>query len=101
MTADALIRRAIKPGTAVRVGVATKEPIVVTIATGRQQCELDRLRHSRAVADCGGPAKLSHISKMVLSIVKFGGPSLAVDTTVFEMWVGSLSTHPGLAIPVS
>ena len=31
------------------------------------------LRHDRAVADYGQPARLSDISKMVLSIVKFGG----------------------------
>ena len=31
--------------------------------------------HNHAVADLGQPAKASHISKAVLSIVKFGGPS--------------------------
>ena len=33
------------------------------------------LRHDRAVADYGQPARLSDISKMVLSIVKLGGPN--------------------------
>ena len=32
--------------------------------------------HNHAVADFGEPAKASHISKTVLSIVKFGGPKL-------------------------
>ena len=27
-------------------------------------------------------------------------PTHTVDTTVFEMWLGSLSTHRGLSIPV-
>ena len=30
--------------------------------------------YDRAVADFGEPSRPSHISKMVLSIVKFGGP---------------------------
>ena len=42
----------------------------------------------------------SHISNMVLSIVKIGPPPHTVDTTVFEMWLGSLSAHRGLSIPV-
>ena len=29
-----------------------------------------------------------------------GFPTHTVDTTIFEMWIGSLSTHRGLAIPV-
>ena len=37
----------------------------------------------------------------VLSTVPSGPPPLTVDTTIFEMWLGSLSTHRGLAIPVS
>ena len=41
--------------------------------------------HDRAVADSGVPASTSHISKMVLSIVKFGGPDLTVGSTVFEL----------------
>ena len=31
----------------------------------------------------------------------FGPPTHTVDTTIFEMWLGSLSTHPGLSIPVT
>ena len=42
----------------------------------------------------------NHNSKMVLSIVHFGPPRFTVDTTIFEMWLGSLSKHTGLAIPV-
>ena len=30
--------------------------------------------YDQAVTDFGEPARTSHISKMVLSIVKFGGP---------------------------
>ena len=41
----------------------------------------------------------NHNSKMVLSIVHFGPPPITVDTAVFEMWLGSLSEHRGLAIP--
>ena len=39
-------------------------------------------------------------SASVLDFVKSGPPPLTVDTTVFEMWLGSLSTHKGLSIPV-
>ena len=41
-----------------------------------------------------------HISKMVLPTVNLGPPRFTVDTTIFEMWLGSLSKHRGLAIPV-
>ena len=41
-----------------------------------------------------------HISKMVLPTVNLGPPTLTVDSTVFEMSLGSLSAHQGLAIPV-
>ena len=46
--------------------------------------------HNHAVADFGEPAKASHISKTVLSIVKFGGPKWIVGGTIFEMWLGGL-----------
>ena len=39
-------------------------------------------------------------SASVLDFVKSGPPTHTVDTTIFEMWIGSLSTHRGLAIPV-
>ena len=39
-------------------------------------------------------------SASVLDFVKSGPPPLTVDTTIFEMWLGRLSTHQGLAIPV-
>ena len=39
-------------------------------------------------------------SASVLDFVKSGPPTHTVDTTVFEMWLGSLSTHQGLSIPV-
>ena len=39
-------------------------------------------------------------SASVLDFVKSGPPPLTVDTTIFEMWLGSLSAHQGLAIPV-
>ena len=39
-------------------------------------------------------------SASVLDFVKSGPPPRTVDTTVFEMWLGSLSTHRGLSIPV-
>ena len=38
-------------------------------------------------------------SKMVLCTVNSGPPPRTVDTTIFEMWLGSLSTHRGLSIP--
>ena len=40
-------------------------------------------------------------SASVLDFVQSGPPPHTVDTTIFEMWLGSLSTHRGLAIPVS
>ena len=40
-------------------------------------------------------------SASVLDFVKSSPPTLPVDTAVFEMWLGSLSTHRGLAIPVA
>ena len=39
-------------------------------------------------------------SASVLDFVKSGPPTHTVDTTVFEMWLGSLSNHQGLSIPV-
>ena len=54
---------------------------------------LSRFWHSRYY-------KVSRISKMLLSTVNSGPPPLTVDTTIFEMWLGSLSTHEGLSIPV-
>ena len=39
-------------------------------------------------------------SAPVLDFVQSGPPTHTVDTTIFEMWIGSLSTHRGLAIPV-
>ena len=40
------------------------------------------------------------MSKTVLSTVNSSPPTHTVDTTIFEMWLGSLSTHQGLSIPV-
>ena len=39
-------------------------------------------------------------SASVLDFVQSGPPTRTVDTTIFEMWLGSLSTHRGLSIPV-
>ena len=39
-------------------------------------------------------------SASVLDFVQSGPPTHTVDTTIFEMWLGSLSTHQGLSIPV-
>ena len=39
-------------------------------------------------------------SASVLDFVQSGPPTRTVDTTIFEMWLGSLSTHRGLAISV-
>ena len=33
-------------------------------------------------------------------LVQNDPPPLTVDTTIFEMWLGSLSTHQDLSIPV-
>ena len=41
------------------------------------------------------------ISKTVLPSVNSSPPPHTVDSTVFEMWLGSLSAHQGLAIPVA
>ena len=49
---------------------------------------------------CPHDYKASRISKMVLSTVNLGPPRFTVDTTIFEMQLGSLSKHTGLAIPV-
>ena len=40
-------------------------------------------------------------SASVLDFVKSGPPTHTVDTTIFEMWLGNLSTHQGLSIPVA
>ena len=47
-----------------------------------------------------GGSQDHHNSKMALPTVKSGPPPLTVDTTIFEMWLGSLSAHRGLSIPV-
>ena len=39
-------------------------------------------------------------SASVLDFVQSSPPPHTVDTTIFEMWLGSLSMHRGLAIPV-
>ena len=39
-------------------------------------------------------------SASVLDFVKSSPPTYMVDTTIYEMWLGSLSKHTGLAIPV-
>ena len=39
-------------------------------------------------------------SASVLDFVQSGPPTHTVDTTIFEMWLGNLSTHQGLSIPV-
>ena len=39
-------------------------------------------------------------SASVLDFVQSGPPPLTVDTTIFEMRLGSLSKHQGLSIPV-
>ncbi len=39
-------------------------------------------------------------SASVLDFVKPSPPPLTVDTTIFEMWLGRLSTHQGLSVPV-
>ena len=39
-------------------------------------------------------------SASVLDFVQSGPPPLTVDTAIFEMWLGSLSAHRGLSIPV-
>ena len=39
--------------------------------------------------------------RKVRSTVHSGPPTHTVDTTIFEMWLGNLSTHPGLSIPVA
>ena len=39
-------------------------------------------------------------SASVLDFVQSSPPSRTVDTTIFDMWLGSLSTHRGLVIPV-
>ena len=38
-------------------------------------------------------------SASVLDFVKSGPPTQTVDTIIFEMWLGSLSTHRGLSVP--
>ena len=42
----------------------------------------------------------SQSSKIVPPTIHLGPPAHTVDTAIFEMWLGSLSTHQGLAIPV-
>ena len=39
-------------------------------------------------------------SASVLDFVQSGPPTHTVDTTIFEVWLGNLSTHQGLSIPV-
>ena len=39
-------------------------------------------------------------SASVLDFVQSSPPALTVDTTIFEMWLGRLSMHQGLSIPV-
>ena len=56
-----------------------------------QMCEApairsaDVSRHDYGVAGFGEPARLNHISKTVLSIVKFGGPGV-LNCELFGGW---------------
>ena len=47
--------------------------------------------------DCEG---VTRESASVLDFVQSSPPQLTVDTAIFEISLGSLSTHRGLAIPV-
>ena len=38
-------------------------------------------------------------SPNIHNTVRVGAPPRTVDTAIFEMWLGSLSTHRGLSIP--
>ena len=38
----------------------------------------------------------NHISKMVVSTVRVGGPILTVDRTIFEMWLGDCKSTEAL-----
>ena len=51
--------------------------------------------YDRAVTDFGEPARTSHNSKMVLSIVKFGGPSLRLGTPDRSSPVCCMRARPG------
>ena len=59
-----------------------------------------RSYHNGRVAGPWEAHSPSHISKMALPTVQLGPPTFMVDTTIFELWLGSLSTHQGLSIPV-
>ena len=46
--------------------------------------------------------KLLEKTRYRATIVKrYSPPDLTVDTTIFEMWLGSLSKHQGFSIPVA
>ena len=48
----------------------------------------------------GGGAEEVAFHGPVLSTVKYGGLTTMVDTVVFETWLGSLSAHRSLALPM-
>ena len=48
----------------------------------------------------GEKAQEIPLNGSVVSTVDVRPPRFTVDTTIFEMWLGSLSKHTGLAIPV-
>ena len=100
-----------RTGSLVRVRAAAQLPGVVVIGTGRpkvgcaawaalpppiRSCD-NRGVVGRAFGEPHSPP--SHISKIVPPTIHLGPPQRTVDTTIFEMWLGSLSTHRGLSIP--
>ena len=59
---------------------------------------------TRRVPRSGGkPASYTanrNFNVKVLRTLPLGPPPRTVDTAIFEMWLGSLSPHRGLSIPV-
>ena len=50
-------------------------------------------RYARGGPSLGQTVRLNHISKMVLSIVKFGGSTCTEASAVFELWLGGLGSR--------
>ena len=58
-----------------------------------------RIHHHTLARRAHQPRSVCGPTSIALHVVQGDPPPRTVDTTIFEMWLGSLSTHRGLSIP--
>ena len=72
----------------------------VPVRVVERPCSLVELqREARRLVELDLSGAAVNVTQAGRSTVCPGPPPRTVDTTIFEMWLGSLSTHRGLSIP--